>query len=265
MGRSMSTRKAALGAAILVPLAACGGGGGTGVGGYLGAGVVSVQSSASGSGARVDFYPASGSSGSSGCDVATHGDCNATACPNSSGGGTFSQPNAGNVTVTVGGQVLTLAPDPMFDTVDASVAGALWTRPGVDVAVVATGAEVPAFTLHTPSPAGITVTAPSFPDGTKAMTIHTETDLPVSWTGGGDSTFTIVTCTVPAKSGHAVVPASLLGMMPKGKEGSIDISVGTSSTSMSSGWAITLDASLEGKASGNTLDGTSSNYSAQIE
>jgi hypothetical protein len=50
MGRSMSTRKAALGAAILVPLAACGGGGGTGAGGNLGAGVVSVQSSASGSG-----------------------------------------------------------------------------------------------------------------------------------------------------------------------------------------------------------------------
>ncbi len=181
-----STRGAALGAAILVLLAACGGGGGTGAAGDAASGIVYVQSSASGSAARADFYPASGDGSSSGCVEATQGDCYATACPNVSGGGTFSEPKAGKVTVTVGGRVLTLARAPMLDTLDATFAGPLWTGPGVDVAAVGTGAQVPAFSLHTPSPAAITVTAPAFPDGSTAMTILTEADLPVAWTDGGD-------------------------------------------------------------------------------
>jgi len=246
-------------------------------------GVVSVISSPTSSSAIASFFASTVDAGAGPeCSQKTEGGCTLFACPSntSADAGTPAQATTGKLTVSIGTTELALTPSAMLGgSPFADHMGPFWTAAGVSVSATATGAEVPAFMLHTESPAPITVTQPTFSGQTQPLIIDTSTALAVAWTGGaaGESVnvflagpfdaaaFVEMTCAFPAETGEASIPASLLAMMPKGSNGRADVNVSKSASTVAGNWQIKLAAQSDGVSTENTTDGTSSSDRVELQ
>jgi hypothetical protein len=165
--------------------------------------------------------------GASSCTVET------TLSPVPSAGGT--EVSAGTITVTGAGAPIALTPmtgtlndggsavgytpalNNQLDGGNVSLGGAL--------AIVGSGATVPAFSTTVAVPGSVTLTQPELVDAS-TFTISRSADLPLAWTGGGpagtlsfeveqiaSTTVTIVVCTFPENAGSGVVPAAALSYL----------------------------------------------------
>jgi hypothetical protein len=144
--------------------------------------------------------------------------------------------SAGTITITglvPGDNPLTLLPTPY----EAGVAYASATSPlvkpifeaGAPLAVLATGADVPAFAAQLVAPANVALVSPP---ADAATMIDTSTDLQIAWSGGasGESITIVfganagnVLCTFDSPLQTAVVPKEALAPLAGSQHGNIDV------------------------------------------
>src|SRR5262249_38766210 len=100
---------------------------------------------------------------------------------------------------------------------------------GETVTFTAAGADVPAFTASVAMPSKLQITSPAKPsDSSPVLAVDREQGFAFSWSGGGsgqamislfDSSGARVTCSYPAASGSATVPAAALAQLGAGTGG----------------------------------------------
>jgi hypothetical protein len=287
--------RAAFALALVLPACGATGGAGTTTGGGGGGGGDPTSSSSGGSGAPTKggqvsvssytldygagpkstyvvsayFYqlavPDGGAGGGSpgGCDVTTTGDCTLTLCGGSSSGGAVlgPTPQAGTLTVSTPTASASLVP---AGSAYAPVTGqTVFWAPGETVTAVASGGDIPAFTLTAPAPTRLEVSAPTFP-ATGALPVDTTHDLAFAWSGSsagkvvaglannaGTST---LSCQFDPGAGSGVLPQALLSQIPKGM-GVMSVSVTSQSKTQVGGFDLTLYASTDGTVNGKLSGG----------
>ena len=195
------------------------------------------------------------SSTGSTCDIQDDGLCRITDCT-SSGTTTpsYETVSAGVLQLSGGNQPLTLTPDASGTYAAVTGQERLWSS-GATLTVTASGADVPAFqeTLYGAAP--VTLTSPVLPPAGTQGVISTSTPLTVTWSGGvagtvlvmlsrtiqGSTTRSVtVSCTYPAADGSGTVPASAMGALPIGSDGTFAVHGGDQKTIEPDGWTISL-------------------------
>lgn len=170
--------------------------------------------------------------------------------------------SAGTITLSTPLTSLTLVPkaDATYDTLSGF--GSLWA-PGDTVDVQVSGGEVPAFSTSVVAPSPVNVTAPAL-DPATPLTIDTTKDLAISWAGSsvgeviaGVSTYSasevaVLNCKFDPAAGHGVLPASLLGLLPKSGSAACGVQQ-RSSTSLDAGeFSISVSVSIESMSQGKS-------------
>lgn len=192
-----------------------------------------------------------------GCDFQDDGPCRITDCTTQSadaGTPSYETASAGVLTLTGGNQPLTLTPDASGSYTPLSGQEKLWSG-GATLTIAAAGADVPAFqeTLYGAAP--VTMTSPALPPAGTQATFSTSAPLTLTWTGGTGGTVTamltrsiqgsttrtvMLSCTYPATDGSGTVPASAMGALPPGADGTFVLQGGDLKTIEPGGWTITL-------------------------
>ena len=165
-----------------------------------------------------------------GCTLSTIGPCDVGDCPTPgvTDGGSEAVPSAGTITIT--GPALGVAGVALVQNNGLyyySTNGQIFSK-GDTLGASATGADVPAFALHTVvAPGVITVTSPSLPPDGGAIVVPTSTDLSFTWTGGQagamvqmgltayfqNQGYSQIVCQWPATAGSGQIPAAALGTL----------------------------------------------------
>jgi hypothetical protein len=188
------------------------------------------------------------------CEVTTH----AT-------GGTPMLVNAGDLTLTIGSQVLS-APAATNGQYTMPSTSSLLFAGGETVQLHATGATVPSFDASVTAPATSVITQPA-----TQTTIQVDHTMPLSfaWTGGTgsvllamyDSTANVeMRCYLPAGPGSGSIPVNALAHFPVGTSATLVFANQISGTASPAGWAIDLWVFVDARFA----NGTSAQASLQI-
>ncbi len=191
------------------------------------------------------------SEGEGSCETTEEGSCTVEVCDGEGGdGGEVEHRSAGEITVSGGAQEITMTKE--TDTYTTSGSGEVWTNDDT-LTVEAAGDEVPAFTGELQPPANATLTSPETPDG--AWEIDTTSDIDVEWDAeeidSGEFTVNLVNtgdpgsslyCIWDVTSGSETIPASLLGEMSTGAEGSYNFTVDAETSVSADDWDVEIRA-----------------------
>jgi len=168
------------------------------------------------------------------CTVRTEGDCTILQCGSAGAdGGTFKYLSAGTLTVSGGllpAPGVTLEPDADNNYLAAGNINP-W-HAGQQLTVKGGGGQIPIFEVSVSAPTTVTLTSPAMPDLGAKITISRTTPLEVHWSGEqtekqigitsqvltptGDTT-AFVGCHFAASETSRTIPASILGVLPKGE------------------------------------------------
>lgn len=161
-----------------------------------------------------------------GCTNTTIGGCTISDCSAAADAGTppdGGQVGAGTLTFTglADGGVVVIAPAANGSYL-RQIQSQLFVAGSV-LQVSSSGGAVPAFTASVSAPVSATLTTPACPLSNCGM-ISKAAGLPVAWTGGGTGSISVqvltatnqVSCSFPAASASATVPAAALAGIPPG-------------------------------------------------
>ena len=171
---------------------------------------------------------------------------------------TPSQVGAGDVTLTIGTQMLSIPAVANGRYGPVSTPSLLFTG-GEAVHVHATGATAPVLDVTTTAPAAAVITQPA-----TASTIQVDHTMPLTftWTGGSGSLAVTMydeiaalsmRCELPAAPGTGSIPVAALAHLPVGSTATLVLSTEGDGTSTPTGWTVDLAVLVEARYANGTL------------
>jgi hypothetical protein len=188
-----------------------------------------VGESSAGGSTLVPFFDTvtlNGTPPPSGCTSTAIGDCNLVNCPPPATGDlgfstAVTHHSAGLIQVSGG---VSVAPNADGSYTTRQSTQPLWNG-SETISVAGTGGEVPAFSASLVAPPAAMVSAPNV--NPTDLAVDRSKDLAFSWSGAGEATFFVelnahggnrpyIQCNFAGATGHATLPAALLGKLPAG-------------------------------------------------
>lgn len=262
-----------------------GSGGGTGGSGTYQGGYVSLmQSVMTISGTEYASYSFSAAfsrgtydPGASTCDFRDEGPCRITDCttePADGGTPAYESASAGAISLAGANKPLTLVPTGSGSYEVLSGQEKLWSG-GATLSISAAGDEVPAFDANLYGAVPALLTLPVLPPAGTPVTLSTKTPLSIAWTGAGGgkmmamltrsvtsgTTRTVmVSCTFEASTGSGTVPASAMGAIPPGPDGTFQVLGGDLKAIDVSGWTVNVQEYVPAVSASGTVASVMATY-----